>query len=340
MAKARKSVTMADIAKQLDVSIVTVSKALSDQKGVSEKLRKTILDTATELGYEFGGSSKTYTIGIVIADKYLDNGTSFYWKMYQEIVGMAGRRHLFVMYESISMEMTKNNSMPKMVEQKKVDGLILVGNPGFAYSDYLVQNAGLPVVFLDFYNKTDSVDCVISDGFYGAYQLTNYLIEKGHTRIAYVGTLFATESITDRYLGYTKALMENGLPVESEYVIPDRDVQTGMRPDYATLKFPKKMPSALVCNCDFIAGLMIAELRNRGYRVPEDISVVGYDNDRNPASNELGITTYEVDVTAMAEKAVQYLHLCMTGNQKEPGIHIVKGKLVEKDSVAVYTKGN
>lgn len=338
MAKSRKSVTMADIAKQLDVSIVTVSKALSDQKGVSEKLKKTILETAKELGYEMSGSSKGYTIGIILADKYLDNGTSFYWKMYQEIVGMAGKRHLFVMYENITMEMTKNNIMPNMIVQKKVDGLILIGNPGFGYSDYLVENAGVPVVFLDFYNKTDTVDCVISDGFYGAYQLTNYLIQKGHRHIAYVGTLFATESITDRYLGFTKAMMENGLPVKKEDVIADRDVHTGLRPDFSTIKLPKVMPTALVCNCDFIAGLMITELKNRGLRVPEDISVVGYDNDRNPAANDLGITTYEVDVSAMAQKAVHYLTLSMNGEQKEPGIHIVKGKLVEKDSVSTYVE--
>lgn len=333
MAKPRKSVTMADIAGALGVSIVTVSKALSDQKGVSEKLRQEIFDKAKELGYELPSQAKDYTIGVVVAGRYLDDFASFYWRMYQEVVNKAGKKHLFVIYESLTEDMTKGKILPNMVKEKKVDGLILIGNPGFGYSEFLQKKAGLSVVFLDFYNKSADVDCIISDGFYGSYLLTNYLFDKGHSKIGFVGTLFATESITDRYLGYVKSLMEHGVEVNSKYVIPDRDVDTGLRENYKEFAFPKDMPTAFVCNCDFIAGLVMKALQEKGYRVPEDISVVGYDNDRNPAVSDMGITTYEVDVAAMAGKAVKYLLLLMTGENKEPGIHIVKGKLVEKESV-------
>lgn len=336
MAKARKSVTMADIAKALDVSIVTVSKALSDQKGVSERLRQEIFEKARELGYEIAAPNRDYTIGVVLAERYLDDFASFYWRMYQEVVVKAGKRHLFVIYESITEEMTKEKRLPNMVKEKKVDGLILIGNPGFGYSEYLEKNSGLPIVFLDFYNKAETVDCIISDGFYGAYILTNYLFDKGHTKIGYVGTLFATESITDRYLGYMKSLMEHGITPKKEYLIPDRDVETGLRENYKEFNFPKDMPTALVCNCDFIAGLVIRALREKGIRVPEDVSVVGYDNDRNPATGDIGITTYEVDIAAMAGKAVKYLVQLLSGENKAPGIHIVKGRLVEKESVKEY----
>ena len=335
MAKSRKSVTMAAIAKEMGVSVVTVSKALSDQKGVSQKLKADILEKAKELGYELPGlrEKKTYTIGVILAQRYLDDFGSFYWRMYQEVVAWAGKRHLFVIYENITEEMAKKNLMPHMVTEKKIDGLLLIGNPGFEYSDFLEKNAGLPLVFLDFYNKRETVDCVISDGFYGSYLLTNYLLEKGHRKIGYVGTLYATDSITDRFLGYTKALLERGITPREDYIIPDRDVETGLRENYPEYRFPGDMPTALVCNCDFIANLVIRDLLRKGYQVPGEVSVVGFDNDPNPAFAELPLTTYEVDMGAMAGKAVNYLVKRMEGEVTNPGIHIVKGKLVEKDSV-------
>lgn len=340
MAKIRKSVKMSDIADRLDVSTVTVSKALSGQKGVSEEMREKIRELAEQMGYKAPSAARekkmvrSHNIGILISGRYLENHDSFYWRVYQEVAERAIQKECFTMFESISEEMEENNQKPRLLEEKKVEGLIVIGKPGYAYSEYLKKNADMPMVFLDFYDTDDGADCFVSDGFYGTYVLTNYLFRKGHREIAYVGTLFATESITDRYLGYVKSLLEHGITPKSEYLIPDRDVNSGLRDDYGSYQFPKQMPTAFVCNCDFIAGLIIKALQERGLRVPEDISVVGFDNYLYPGLTDVGITTYEVDVKEMARCAVNTLIKKMEGEPYKKGIHIVEGHLVEKESVA------
>lgn len=340
MAKIKKSVKMADIAARLDVSTVTISKALSGQKGVSEEMRDRIIAMAEQMGYKTPSAArekmnkKSYNIGVLISDRYLANYDSFYLKMYQEVVDRAIQKECFTLFEIVSEDMEENGQMPRLLEENKVDGLVVIGKPGYRYGDYLRENADIPLVFLDFYETDNNVDCFISDGFYGTYMLTNYLIDKGHREIAYVGTLFATESITDRYMGYVKSLLEHGINPKKEYIIEDRDVKSGLRDNYSNYNFPREMPTAFVCNCDFIASLVIKALQEKGLRVPEDISVVGYDNYLYPGLCDVEITTYEVDIKEMAKGAINALIKKINGESYKKGIHIVEGHMVEKKSVA------
>lgn len=337
MAKMKKAVTMSDIAKRLDVSTVTVSKALSGQKGVSDEMRDIIKEMAISMGYTAKHSlmKESYNIGVLISERYLSAHDSFYWKMYREVADYAIHKNSFTMFEIVSEAMEEQNVMPKLLEENKVVGLIIIGSPGYDYMDYLKQVNRIPMVFLDFYDKDNIVDCVISDGFYGSYILTNYLFDKGHKDIAYVGTLFSTESITDRYLGYIKALIEHGVEPRKDYLIEDRDVRTGLREEGFTYKFPEKMPTAFVCNCDFIASMLIKVLQEKGYRVPQDVSVVGYDDFLYPDSvAEVGITTYQVDIKEMAKAAINVLVKKLNGEPYNKKVHIVEGHMVEKKSVA------
>lgn len=332
---------MADIAGKLNVSVVTVSKALSGQKGVSKEVRDRITALAEEMGYKAapaGTGEKAgggYNIGVLISARYLeDYNTSFYWRMYQEVAKQALLRHSYTFFESITGVMEKEKILPELLTQGKADGIIVIGRPGYGYDAFLKEQARVPMVFMDFYGTKLEVDSVISDGYYGAYVLTDYLIAKGHRDIAYVGTLLATESITDRYLGYVKALLEHGIALREDYVIPDRDADTGMRDGYRDFNFPEKMPSAFVCNCDYIADILIRSLKGKGYRIPEDISVVGYDNDRDPVFSDVGITSYAVDGKEMAGEVVRILLKRIAGDESRRVSHIVEGYLVEKGSTA------
>lgn len=228
-----KTVKLADIAEQVGVSTVTVSKALSGQKGVSEEMRDKIKKLADELGYRSPSENKKqitekqYNIGVIIQEVYLDKYDSFYLMMYQELNKRAVARGCFTLLESISRDSVFGNQMPLLVQEKKVDGLVVIGDMTKSYMEHLETEAGVPVVCMDFYNDTINLDTVISNSFYGTYALTNYLLRMGHKKIAYVGTIGMTNSITDRYLGYVKSLVEHRVPVREDYVIDDRDTQTG-----------------------------------------------------------------------------------------------------------------
>lgn len=339
-----KAVRLADIAQRLGVSTVTVSKALSGQKGVSEEMRAKITQLAKELGYQqtFAQSGRktdrSYNLGVLIAECYLDKYDSFYWQMYQQVITKASKKGCFTLMEVVSTEMEENAELPQIVQEQKIDGMIMIGRLKKEYLKNLSQQTEIPLVYLDFCDERQETDAIISDSYYGAYSLTNYLFAMGHTRIAFVGTLLATGSITDRYFGYAKSLLEHGLQVKEEWVIEDRDKETGNINADLWIRLPEEMPTAFVCNCDLTASFLIKKLRGAGYLVPEDISVVGYDNYLFPGLCDVAITTYEVDVEEMASKAIYTLLKKIKGESYRQGICIVEGHMVIKDSVKKLIK--
>lgn len=340
-----KAVKLADIAERVGVSTVTVSKALSGQKGVSEEVREKIRSIAEDLGYQQPSAvrksqnHKNFNIGILISERFLVKYESFYWQMYQAVATRATAEECFTMMEVIGKAEEESSRMPKLVQERKVDGIIVIGKMMDAYLQHLNTEAGIPVIYLDYYNGREASDSVISNSYYGTYELTYYLYRMGHRKIAYVGTLLAMESITDRYFGYQKALLELGLEQKKGWVLDDRHIETGEIDTVNMLQIPKDMPTAFVCNCDLTASFLIKKLKDNGYRVPEDISVVGFDNYLYPGLSDIQITTYEVDLKEMAKKAVYNMISKISNENYKPGIHIVEGHMVLKESVAQIPSG-
>lgn len=334
-----KTVRLADIAQKVGVSTVTVSKALAGQKGVSEEMREKIKQLADEMGYvqssksKKSGTRKSYNIGLLIEESYLAKYDSFYWQMYQQIATKSMEWGCFTLMEVVGGQKEEALELPKLIKEQKVDGVIILGKMPDFFLEMLKRNSSLPIVYMDFTDEGHDVDAVVSDSFYGTYQLTNYLFSMGHEKIAYVGTLLATSSITDRYLGYVKAMLEHGAELRDDWRIDDRDIHSGYIDETNLLTIPSDMPTAFVCNCDLAAGMLINKLRQNGYRVPEDVSVVGYDNYIYPGICDIGITTYEVDLGEMAKRTVGVLLNKMQDQETVPSTHIVEGHLVIKDSV-------
>ncbi len=332
-----KAVRLADIGERLGVSTVTVSKALSGQKGVSEELRRRIIRLAKEMGYvksmpEDKQEVKTsYTIGVVVAERYLQENQSFYWILYQEISKRAIGKNCFPMLEVISREAEDNREFPKVVTEKKVDGLLILGAFSMEYVNHLFSDTGLPMLNLDTTNGWERCDCVVSNNLMGGYRMTNYLFELGHKRIGFVGTRLSTSSIDDRYLGFLKSLMEHGVERRDDWIIDDRSLDDG-KIDRTKFVLPKDMPTAFFCNCDLSAALLITKLEDSGYRVPEDVSVVGFDNYVSDQFAGIGLTTYEIDTKEMADRAVHIIiHKCRNAAYTS-GIFMLAGKFIERTS--------
>ena len=209
-----KDVTLADIAAKVGVSNVAVSKALSGKQGVSEELRNKIKDIAKEMGYVSNVSAKvtiseTGNIGVIIPENYYEDTISFYGCFYKKIVRALYENNYYGILELLTKEDEKAVNMPKVMQDEKVDGLIFLGQLDKEYIEKMAKQTDLPVFFLDTYVPFVEFDTIISNGYYGAYQLTNYLIEHGHRKIGFVGSVDATSSIADRYWGYRHSLREN-----------------------------------------------------------------------------------------------------------------------------------
>lgn len=336
-----KSVKLADIAKQCGVSTVTVSKALSGQKGVSEEMREKIVQLADELGYKQPSAKKTrevasksYNIAVLIHERYLDKYDSFYFRLYQNIASNAVSVGSFTTLEVVTNEAERSCTLPLLVQENKADGVIIMGEFSQEYLEMLIKSPGnVPFVYLDTCDTRVEMDSVISDSFYGSYYMTNYLFEMGHKKIGFVGNILGTSSITDRYLGYVKSLMEHGLKYSDICIIEDRSVETGIMYSSDNLELPKNMPTAFVCNCDLAASVLIKRLEDDGYNVPDDFSVVGYDNYLFPGLCDVELTTYEVDMVEMVKKVLDIVISRLEGKPYKSGINIIEGRMIVRDSV-------
>ncbi len=334
-----KAVKLEDIAKRVGVSNVTVSKALADKSGVSEELRQRIKEIAEELGYKSVSTQKakeksgTGNIGVLIPCRFVDFNTSFYWAIYQNVVTKLQAKGYYAIIELLNEEDEESLILPKMIQDAKIDGIVVIGQVCNDYSEYIWKNSSIPTMFLDFYDTHMEYDTIITDGFYGMYMLTDYLVKMGHKKIYFVGTPLATSSITDRFFGYQKALLENGIAMEPHWVIKDREL--GANQDLDVI-LPEDLPTAFACHSDYIANVLVAKLTEKGLSVPDDISVVGFDNYLYPNLSNLQLTTYEVEMDKMAELCIKTLLRKINRKDYVKGVQIITGHMVVKGSVKKF----
>ena len=326
-----KEVTLSDIAKICGTSIVTVSKALSNKKGMNIELRERIKKTAAGMGYVPAKSSDvgTNTVGVLIPEKFMNPNGSFYWAMYNALVKELDTHDYYCILETLSQENEDALVMPKLITDNRAYSLISLGQVSSKYAGELNKNIQ-PLLLLDYYLPDEEIDSVISNGFKGSYRITNYLYSMGHRKIGFVGSVRATSSIMDRYMGFMRSMMEKGLDIRKEWVLNDRDESGSMD---IKIAFPSELPTAFVCNCDETAYMVIKQLKEKGIKIPEDISVVGYDNYLISEVCEPPITTISVKADQMAEKAVNALLERIAVPDKTVTSLSVDGELVEKESV-------
>ena len=329
-----KSVTMSDIAKELGVSTVTVSKALADKDGVSEEVRETIKKKARQMGYRYNSLAKSVragvsgNIGVLVSERYFSDN-AFYANLYKRNVVELSKQNYSCILEIISKEDEFRGILPAMLENNKVDGIIVLGQMKRPYVQRISETK-IPYVLQDFYDEKVGEDAVVSDNVYGGYLLTKYLLEKGHDSIAFVGNIYATSSIMDRYLGYYRALLETRREIRPNWVIIDRDEQNGT---YEKLPLPKNLPSAFFCNCDEVAFTLVNQLKGMGLKVPEDVSVVGFDDYIFATVSDPQLTTYRVALETMSETTVDAIVKKIKDSTYKIGRKVVGGTLIYRDSV-------
>lgn len=334
-----KKVTLADIAAEVGVSSVAVHKALTGKPGVSDGLREDIRAVADRLGYktneggkapEEGDFPRTGNIGVLMPELYYGLTVSFYGQLYEQVIKKLYKQEYYGILELLTEEAESSGQLPRVLQEGKVDGLILLGVTDEAYMKAVAEQSPRPVIFLDTYHPAMEFDAVISNGYHGTYMLTSYLVSQGYERIGFVGSVDATTSIADRYWGYRRALREHGIAFKDSWEIPDRD--TYGETYKVILESPGEL-EALVCNCDFTAYRVIQNLEERGYQVPRDISLVGFDDFLPPGIKEDWVTSYKVDMERMSELCVKSLVRKINKKKYTQGVQTVAGRIVYKSSV-------
>ncbi len=331
----KEQTTMREIAEALHTSVVTVSNAIAGKKGVGGELRSRILEKASELGYALPAEKrkadeKVVTLGIISSRQYMSEGSSFYWEMYQNTINAATRRNALTMLKMLDEDEDEENFLSSLAASKnEADGFIVIGRMDDGLMRRILKRVKVPVVLLDFYRPGYGCDAVLSNNYMGACRITEYLIDRGHREIGFVGTGRTSRNVVERYYGFCRCMRGHGLPVVPEWLLEDR----GLRTETPRLILPEKLPTAFVCSSDYSAGLLYNELLGRGLRVPEDISVIGYDDYLYGNTFAERLTSYHVDMEEMAREAV-HIVLQKIGSPRQPcRIRYVDSAIVERESV-------
>lgn len=339
----RKRVTMKDIAEKLGLSINAVSLALNDRAGVGEETRKSILDTAEQMGYldqspQYIQTYSNKNICIMLKHRFFRD-FRFYGRILLGIEEEAKKSGYDVFMNSFEKE-----EIPACVESRKVSGIVVVGKIEDSFLTRL-KEYGIPVMLVDHVSLEEPTDCVTSDSRLGAYKITSYMLNKGITRIGYFGDIEYTPSTLDRFLGYKEAMQDylhlgtfkesmayvdrfSALGNVEDYVI-NQDAE-GM---YETFEKIEEKPDALFCSNDELAVFLMKTLQGKGYMIPEDIGIVGFDDIELSSIVSPALTTVHVPKKLMGQKAMQRLlhRISHPGGDIEK---VVMGvEVVERESV-------
>jgi LacI family transcriptional regulator/LacI family repressor for deo operon, udp, cdd, tsx, nupC, and nupG len=330
-------VTIIDIARQLNVSKSTVSRALTGHPRVHPETRDKILQLAEEWEYQRNMLSislitkRTNTIGIIVPEIQ----SSFFPKVImgaQEIAEKAGY-NLVISNSNECYETEVANA--KVMLANQVDGLLISITKQTLNFNHLTifQRKSIPVVF--FNRVCDEMDApkVIVDDFDSAFKITEYLIKKGRKRIAHLGGPVNLKISEKRMNGYIACLSKYQLPVDRELII-NYDLNLEKLPIYVNhLLNLENPPDAIFAVNDPTAIDAIRIIKKRGLRIPNDIAVVGFSDDYAASLVDPPLTTVSLPLTEMGKTASQLLidQINREGQQKII-IKMLKGELVIRES--------
>lgn len=272
--------TIRDVAQQAGVSTMTVSRVINSSGYTSQETRERVNRAITELGYVPNAvarhlrSKQTKTIALVLSD--ITN--PFFTTIARGVEDVAGARGFGVMFCNTDESETEENNYLHMLIQRQVDGVLLVPASQSAEPLRLLRAHQVPVVVIDRRVRSRGVDQVRCDSEAGAYILARHLIELGHRRIAMLTGRRGISTAVDRVAGYERALKEVGVEVDRELVLYGGFGLAGGYRMAQEVLAASPPPTALFAANNFIAFGAIRALREAGLRVPDDMSLVCFDD--------------------------------------------------------------
>jgi LacI family transcriptional regulator len=329
----KKKVTMQEIAERLGITKVTVSKALNNQPGVSDELRQNILEVANKLGYSKKGNSKQKNearkLAFLISKRFFLESDNFYSQIYYYLSKECIDKNIDLSLYIINSKDEEHLILPFSFQMNDLDGLFLVGEFINQYINNIFK-LNIPAVAIDFYNDHMKIDCVITDNFYASYLATTRLIESGHTKIGFVGDPNYTTSVLDRFYGYLKAIRQNNLEYEEEWNIVNNDSNGSYILDYS---LPETLPTAFLCHCDMAAWHLLQKLKTEGISVPEQISLVSFDNTELSKNCTPPLTTINISKQEFAHKSLRQMLWRLNNRYSEPQRIYLNTQLIERKSI-------
>lgn len=326
--------TVKDVAKLAGVSASTVSRTLSNRVFVEEETRQKVLKAVRELNY-FPSSvarglreGRTYMLGLLVPDI----NSLFYPMLMKSMERCAAEKgySLILCNNDESIENEKRNMT--MMGGRGIDGLLCLSvEDEIRHLVEFQQERGIPVVLIN-RSVPDPISSVSIDNEYGGYLMTRHLLEQGHRKIAAMFGDFGRQRFRERYAGCKRAMEEFGVGNYEKYFIYEVDtIEEAYRRTQEVLDREDR-PTAFFAAMDLLAIGIYSSISQRGLRIPDDISVVGYDNIFMSQYMIPPLTTYNAPVDRLAQESIDIL-LARIGKSEEIRKVSLKGTLLERQSV-------
>jgi LacI family transcriptional regulator len=305
-----------DIARIAQVSPAAVSLALNNRSGISAALRRKIINVAAELGYRRSPAAsqrqagENITIRLLKIAKHghiINERHNAFITEYMEGIEQGAKKRRY------KLEVSFFNKIPveEIVESQRettADGLIVLGTELNAHELDVFTAIAKPVVFLDTWFPLSVIDCIDMDNADGVFRSIQYLYNCGHRNIGLARSARETRNFTMREIGFREAMEYFSLPVQERCIVSVDPAYDQCCLDMEKfLKKGRALPSAFFCMNDIIACGCIKALRDRGCRIPEDISIIGFDDLPSSALTDPPLTTVKVSTHQIGERALERL---------------------------------
>ena len=334
--------TINDVAKKAGVSITTVSHVINETRFVSEELRNKVNQAIIEVGYFPNQlarglrSGVTATVGLMIPD----NSNPFFAEISKIIETVGFENGYSVILCNSSGNTEKEAAYIDTLLSHQIDGIVLISVNSTVEHLEKIKQHNIPFVLVDRDIPHYDGDTVLVNNEMGGYHATKYLLELGHRKIACIEGSSNLNPSSDRARGYIRALQLEGIPVREEYMATGNfDYQSGEQAFEKIWSLEDKPTAIFACN-DMMAIGVLKKAKSMGVHIPEDVSLVGFDNISFASAVSPALTTVSQPIEELSKKAISILiNKIQNRENREPFKRIVLNtKLVIRESCLPYKK--
>lgn len=336
------NVTLKEIANELGLSTMTVSRAINNKKNVDEKTRQRVLEKANSLGYTPNYlakglvSKKTFTIGVVIPEI----SHSFFPEVIKGVEEVVHQKKYQLILTHSAEDFEREKKAIETLRSKRVDGIMVSSSQRSTdHSFYeILKQSEIPFVFFDRCIEGLGVSCISVNDKMSSKKITQHLIDHGFKKIAHLSGPIDVSIGKERYEGYKEALNQSGLKVNDEWVIQagfqEEDGRTAMQ---KLLSLPKKnWPEAIFAVNDPVAFGAIEVILEMGLSIPKDIAIVGFSDDIRAELMPTPLTTVKQPAYQVGKRAAEKLISIINNEDPEPENIEVLTKLKIRSSCGAH----
>lgn len=337
--------TIKDVAKLAKVSTATVSLVLHNHQRIPAVTKKKVRKAIEDLNYHPSRparglvSKSTGNIGFLLTDDHFLKTEPFYTRIFLGTEFEARESNYYILLTTVSTQFGHDDSLPRCVREINIDGMIVVGK----VPDILLKRVrafNLPLVFVDFYPKEGQYSAVLIDNLNGGFQATEHLIKCGHKKIGFIGGDMEHPSIRDRFAGFKMALDKHQIPFDGNRVtITEKSTskEGGYQAARKLCQLRKDTTAIFACNDAMAMGAM-QFLKDKQMRIPQDISIIGFDDIDSDLIQEPPLSTMRVPKLDMGMEALRLMVDVIENNWKKQRTILMPVELIVRESTCKFGK--